>query len=104
MIVELSPLKFSDRTFYILSNERQCDVWIEAVVFTHLIKVTWRKFHCRQISGFTSPPTSGLGTPLIRRGRVIFQEEIDTPLHTMAQDGTTQWWGEFTQGGVESIL
>ena len=40
MIVELSPLKFSDRTFYILSNERQCVVHIEAVDFTHLTKVT----------------------------------------------------------------
>ena len=40
MIAELSPLKFSDRTFYILSNERQCVARIEAVVFTRLIKVT----------------------------------------------------------------
>ena len=53
MIVELSPLpplpnfKFSDRTFYILWNERQYVVWIEAVVFTDLTKVTWRNFHCR---------------------------------------------------------
>ena len=47
MIVELSHLKFSDRTFYILSNERQCGVQIEAGVFTHLIKVTWHNFHCR---------------------------------------------------------
>ena len=40
MIIELFPLKFSDRTFYILANERQCEVRIEAVVFTHLTKVT----------------------------------------------------------------
>ena len=44
---DLSPLKFSDRTFYILSNERQSAVGIEAVVFTHLAKVTWRNIHCR---------------------------------------------------------
>ena len=40
MIVELSPLKFSDRTFYILSNERQWFVRIEVVVFTRLTKFT----------------------------------------------------------------
>ena len=40
MIVELSPLKFSSRTFYILSKERQGVVRIEAVVFAHLTKVT----------------------------------------------------------------
>ena len=40
MIVESSPLKFSDRTLYILSNEWQYVVGIEAVVFTYLIKVT----------------------------------------------------------------
>ena len=40
MIVELSPLKFSDGTFYILSNVQQCVVQIEAVVFTHLNEVT----------------------------------------------------------------
>ena len=40
MIVELSPLKFSDKTFYILSNERQCVTRIKAVVFTHLTKAT----------------------------------------------------------------
>ena len=42
MIVELSPLKFQDRTFYILSNEQQCVVQIEAAVFAHLTKATWR--------------------------------------------------------------
>ena len=47
MIVEFSPLKFLDRTFYILSNERQYIVQIEVVVFTHLSKVTWRNSHCR---------------------------------------------------------
>ena len=36
MILELLPHKFSDRTFYILSNEGQCVFRIEAVVFTHL--------------------------------------------------------------------
>ena len=46
MIVELFPLKFSDRTFYTLSNGWQCGVRIEAVAFTHLIKVTWRNLHC----------------------------------------------------------
>ena len=97
MIVELSPLKFSDRTFYILSNERQCDVWIEAVVFTHLIKVTWRKFHCRQISGFTSPPTSGLGTPLIRRGEGNFPRGNWYP---SAYYGTG--WDNPMMGGVYS--
>ena len=60
MIVEclLLPLlnfKFSGRTFYILWNEAQCVVRIEAVVFTHLTKVTRRNFHCRQTSGFTTP-------------------------------------------------
>ena len=40
MIVELSPLKFQDRTFYILSNEQQCVVQIEAAVFAHLTKAT----------------------------------------------------------------
>ena len=49
MIDKLFPLKFSDRTFCILSNERQCVVRIKAVVFTHLTKVT----------------TSGLGTSLV---------------------------------------
>ena len=97
MIVELSPLKFSDRTFYILSNERQCDVWIEAVVFTHLIKVTWRKFHCRQISGFTSPPTSGLSTPLIRRGEGNFPRGNWYP---SAYYGTG--WDNPMMGGVYS--
>ena len=47
MIVELSPLKFSDRIFYILSNEQKCVAQIEAVLFTHLTKVTWRKFRCQ---------------------------------------------------------
>ena len=31
MVVELFPLKFSDRIFCILSNERQCAVRIEEV-------------------------------------------------------------------------
>ena len=51
MIVELSSttpnFKFSERTFYILWNERQYVVRIEAVLFTHLTKVTWRDYHCR---------------------------------------------------------
>ena len=38
MIVKLSLLKFSDRTFCILSNEGQCVVRIEAVVFIQLTK------------------------------------------------------------------
>ena len=53
--------KFSERTFYILLNERQCVVRLEAVVFTHLTKVTWRNSHCRF---YTPSTTSGLGTPL----------------------------------------
>ena len=32
--VKLSPLKFSDRTFYILLNDQQCVARIVAVVFT----------------------------------------------------------------------
>ena len=40
MMVELSPLKFSGRTFYILSNEQQRVLQVEAVVFTQLTKVT----------------------------------------------------------------
>ena len=40
MIIELYPLKFLDRTFYILSNEQQRVVRTEAVVFTRLTKVT----------------------------------------------------------------
>ena len=42
MIVELLPHKFSDRTFYILSNEGQCVFRIEAVVFTYLtLSMDW---------------------------------------------------------------
>ena len=42
MIVELSwNFKFLERTFYILWNERLCVARIEAVVFTHLTKVTF---------------------------------------------------------------
>ena len=32
--VKLSPLKFSDRTFYILLNDQQCVARTVAVVFT----------------------------------------------------------------------
>ena len=40
---------------YILSNKQQFVAQIEAAVFTHLTKVTWRNFHCRQKSGFAHP-------------------------------------------------
>ena len=40
-----SNFKFSERTFYILWKEQQCVVGIEAVVFTHLTKITWCNCH-----------------------------------------------------------
>ena len=53
-----SNFKFSERTFYILWKEQQCVVGIEAVVFTHLTKVTWCNCHlaCSRSEGKLSNP------------------------------------------------
>ena len=58
--------KFSERTFYILLNERKCVARIEVTVFTlltnshYLTTIVGKQMHLHL------PTTSGLGTPLIK--------------------------------------